>query len=161
VHFGLLPEEKSALIMEASWAGAEVRPLNQRGPRDVGFVGDGLNDCIALANAHVGIVMQEVGAQATVDAASAVLQGSLGQIPAAIIVARRTQRLVTANIALALAINVTVIVAAALVGVPLWMGFWADSGGLLAELLNSLWPLWKVEPARGSGPKKFKLETNP
>jgi len=162
VHFGLLPEEKSALIMEASWAGAEVRPLNQRGPRDVGFVGDGLNDCIALANAHVGIVMQEVGTQATVDAASAVLQGSLGQIPAAIIVARRTQRLVTANIALALAINVTVIVAAALVGVPLWLGILADSGGLLAVLLNSLWPLcWKVEPAKGSGPKKFKLETNP
>ena len=46
-------------------------PKPSRGPLAVGFVGDGLNDCPACL-AHVGIVLQEAGSQATVDAASAV-----------------------------------------------------------------------------------------
>ena len=111
----------------------------------VGFVGDGLNDCPALASAHVGIVLQEVGSQATVDAASAVLQVEIDQLPAAIAIARRSRRLVWTNLFLALAINVAVIALAATVGLPLWLSVLSDSGGLLVVLANSLWPLtWRV-----------------
>lgn len=150
VHFGLLPEEKASILMKASWGsevGSLTQHLNKRGPVEVGFLGDGLNDCIALANANAGIVMQELGSQATMDAASAVLQAKLGQLPAVIIVARRTQRLVMANITLAMGSNIAVILAAAFVGVPLWLSVLADNAGLLAVLINSLWPLvWRVEP---------------
>ena len=38
-----------------------------RGPHAVGFLGDGLNDCAALATAHVGVVLQEMGSQARTD----------------------------------------------------------------------------------------------
>ena len=38
----------------------QLIPKLTRGPMEVGFVGDGLNDCPALASAHVGIVLQEV-----------------------------------------------------------------------------------------------------
>lgn len=160
LHIGLLPEDKARLLIEASWSkeaaqSKGVDPLlgqEQRGPLEVGFVGDGLNDCLALASAHCGIVMQEVGSQATIDAASAVLQGSFGQLPAAIIVARRTQRLVIANIALALCINAGIIAVAVTVGLPLWVSIVADTGSLLAVLLNSLWPLcWCVEPVPDTG----------
>ena len=104
----------------------------------VGFVGDGLNDCAALASAHVGIVLQEVESQATVDAASAVLQGELSQLPLAILLARRAMNLVKANVVLALAFNGAVVLCAATVGLPLWASVAADNAGLL--LGNSLWP---------------------
>ena len=115
-------------------------------------MGDGLNDCPALASAHVGIVLQEVGSQATVDAATAVLQADIEQLPAAIIIARRSRRLVLTNLFLALGINVTVIVLAATVGLPLWLSVLSDSGGLLVVLANSLWPLtWRVGTAAQPG----------
>lgn len=153
VHAGLLPEDKARIVLQASWGEGKSPDLEkalldklERGNVDVGFVGDGLNDCSALANAHVGIVCQEVGSQATVDAASAVLQGDIGQIPAAIIIAQRAQRLVIANILLALGINLGVIIAAATVGLSLWQSVILDNGTLLAVLLNSLWPLcWRVD----------------
>ena len=64
--------------------------------------------------------MQELGSQATIDASSAVLQGDLNLLPPAIIIARRCQRLVGANIALACTLNVGVIALALLDMVPLW-----------------------------------------
>jgi len=166
-HAGLLPEDKQRLLLDLSREGdggedaavaatpskhavtdleARLLPKLQRGLRVVGFVGDGLNDCPALASAHVGVVLQEVGSQATVDAASAVLQADIGQIPAAIIIARRSCVLVMVNLFLALAMNVAVIALAATVGLPLWVSVLADNGGLLVVLANSLWPLtWRVQ----------------
>ena len=75
----------------------------------------------ALASAHVGVVLQEIGSQATLDAASAVLQSDIGErlpprwcvlerrglsrppslsgeLPAAIVLARRTTSLVLFNV---------------------------------------------------------------
>ena len=163
-HAGLLPEDKQRLVLSHTWPkeqgggrgkGAPRKDLEEnmlpkasRGPLAVGFVGDQLNDCPALASAHVGIVLQEVGTQATVDAASAVLQAGIDQLPAAIVIARRSRRLVLINLCLALAINVSVIALAATCGLPLWLSVLSDTGGLLVVLANSLWPLtWRVGTA--------------
>ena len=162
-HAALLPEDKQRHILAHTWpagqAGeqhpegappaqdleASMLPKARRGPLAVGFVGDGLNDCPALASAHVGVVLQEVGSQATVDAASAVLQVGIEQLPAAIIIARRARSLVLTNLFLALGINVGVIALAATIGLPLWLSVLSDTGGLLVVLANSLWPLtWRV-----------------
>jgi len=167
IHANLLPDDKQRHILEMTWQDdqrtttttatksdleANFLPKATRGPVEVGFVGDGLNDCPALASAHVGVVLQEVGSQATVDAASAVLQVDIDQLPAAIIIARRSRRLVLVNLFLALSINVAVILLAATIGLPLWLSVLSDSGGLLVVLANSLWPLtWRVgdgAPAR-------------
>ena len=122
-------------------------PRLERGPLVVGFMGDGLNDCPALAAAHVGVVLQEVGSQVTIDAASAVLQADISELPAAIIIARRSSALVVVNLVLALTMNAAVIVLAATIGLPLWVSVLADNGGLLVVLANSLWPLtWRVKP---------------
>ena len=133
--------------MRVPVAVAPSADVTTRGPHAVGFVGDGLNDCAALASAHVGIVLQEIGSQATVDASSAVLQADIGQLPAAIVMARRTMRLIWANVVLALSMNLGVIVAAATVGIPLWLSVAMDNLGLMLVLANSVRPLfWKVAP---------------
>jgi len=163
VHAGLLPGDKAHILLEKSFpAGAapadEATPLlptarakSKRGPIAVGFVGDGLNDMAALASAHVGVVLQEIGSQATLDAASVVLQGDIGELPAAIIVARRTAWLVLFNVGLALCFNVAVVVGAATVGLPLWLSVAGDNLGLLVVLANSAWPLfWHVPPCEGN-----------
>ena len=171
-HASLLPEDKQRLLLGLSHKDATGQdavstetplvggtkdleasflPKLKRGPLAVGFVGDGLNDCPALASAHVGVVLQEVGSQATVDAASAVLQADIGQLPAAIIIARRSSALVMVNLCLALVMNVAVIALAATIGLPLWVSVLADNGGLLVVLANSLWPLtWSVKPVVGA-----------
>jgi len=96
------------------------------------------------------VVLQEIGSQATVDAASAVLQGDIGEVPAAIVIARRTKLLIQVNIALALAFNCSIAIAAATVGVPLWASVACDNLGLLLVLANSVWPLfWKVPACEG------------
>lgn len=166
VHAGLLPDHKAEILLAASWGNDKLdhekgllKGQFDRGPIEVGFIGDGLNDCPALAHAHVGIVMQEIGSYATMDASSAVLQGSLGQLPAAVIVARRAQHLIIANILLALLINMSLIIAAIFFGVPLWLSVLMDNGSLLVVLANSLWPLcWRVEPI--SNPSEAEKTSN-
>ena len=74
----------------------------------------------------------------------------IDQLPAAVVIARRSRRLVQTNLFLALGINLAVIALAATVGLPLWLSVLSDSGGLLVVLANSLWPLtWRVGAAAG------------
>lgn len=167
VHAGLLPADKARLVLQAREGPAEpgadkassanLEEGLLKAAVEVGFVGDGLNDCPALASASVGIAVQEVGSQALADASAAILQGDIGQIPAAIKIARRSRRLVIANVALALLMNAAVMIVAALRGLPLWLSVVMDNGTLLVVLANSLWPLcWRVPPAAAPGAKELE-----
>lgn len=126
----MLPKDKSHWVLR-----------NKESGHCVGFVGDGLNDCVALVSSSVGVVLQEMGSHATIDAADAVLQGSISAIPSVILFCQRVQWLVTANIALAITINIVILVAAIFFHLPLWLSVAADGGSLLLILANSLWPL--------------------
>lgn len=93
-HAGLSPEEKQAL----------VRQMGERGQR-VLFIGDGVNDAIAMAESPASIALA-TGASLALETAGAVLmEADLTRVPFAILLCRRARRTIRTNLRLAACYN--------------------------------------------------------
>ena len=131
VHSELLPGDKVERV---------ERLLEQTSPKGkLVFVGDGINDAPVLSRADIGIAMGALGSDAAIEAADIVLMDdNPGKIVTAIKIARRTKRIVTENIVLALAIKFGMLILGAFGYANMWEASFADVGVCVIAVLNAM-----------------------
>ncbi|MBN1920454.1 MAG: heavy metal translocating P-type ATPase [Anaerolineae bacterium] len=133
VRAGLLPEGKVAAVRELQ------RASDNGSATAVAFVGDGINDAPALAQADVGIAMGGAGSHQALEVADVVLMGDdLRQLPFIVHLSRRVRQTVRANIIFALAVKASVFGLALAGAGSLWLAIVADVGASLAVILNGM-----------------------
>ena len=130
VYAGLLPKDKVDRM-------EEIMAQNNRGMTI--FAGDGMNDAPVLTRADTGIAMGQMGTDAAIEAADVVIMSDEpSKIAEAILIARKTERIVKENIVFAIGVKILVLVLSAFGLSSMWMAVFADVGVAFLAVLNSL-----------------------
>ncbi len=128
---GLLPGDKVG-------KGEELLTTKPEGST-LGFVGDGINDAPVLARADIGIAMGGIGSDAAVEAADVVIMtDEPSKLVDAIVIARKTMRIVKQNIIFAIGVKVLVLILTALGFATMWAAVFADVGVSVLAILNAI-----------------------
>ncbi len=129
VFANLLPKDKVA----------RVETLLHRGGA-VLFVGDGINDAPVLARSDVGMAMGALGSDAAIEAADVVLMDDrLDRVAEALLLSRKTVKIVRQNIVFSLTVKLAVLIAATVIpGMNMAVAIFADVGVMMLAVLNSL-----------------------
>jgi Cu2+-exporting ATPase len=130
VHAQAFPEQKAEI----------VRQLHEAG-RTVAFVGDGLNDSVALAYADVSISFAQGSEVARETADVVLMDGSLTELLDAIAIAQETKQLIQQNINLSVIPNVAALSLASTVGLHPLAAAIVHNGSAITAGLNGLRPL--------------------
>jgi Cu2+-exporting ATPase len=130
VHAHAFPEQKAAIVRDLKLAG-----------KTVAFVGDGLNDSVALAYADVSISFAN-GSDIAREIADVVLMNDdLSTLTEALNIAQETKKLIEQNTLLVVAPNLMALGLATTVGLNPLIATIVHNGSAIAAGLNSLRPL--------------------
>ena len=130
VHAQAFPEQKAAIVRDLKLAG-----------KTVAFVGDGLNDSVALAYADVSVSFAN-GSDIAREIADVVLMNNdLTSLIEALNIAQETKKLIEQNTLLVVAPNLMALGLASTVGLNPLIATVIHNGSAIAAGLNSLRPL--------------------
>lgn len=125
-HAQLLPEDKLRAIQEI------------KDKERVVAVGDGINDALALKEAHVGIAMGAMGSDLAIQSADvALMSDNLMNVPFAIMLARKTRSVIYQNLVLSLLISFGMILLSSFGVISVLAGSILHNVGAFAVILNS------------------------
>ncbi len=124
----LLPEDKVEHVAKELESGKEV-----------GFIGDGINDAPVIARANVGIAMGALGSDIAIETADVVINNdSLMSLFDGIEISRFSRKIIKQNIAFALIVKFTIITLGVFGDATMWEAVFSDVGVTLIAILNSI-----------------------
>lgn len=130
-HCNLLPEDKSKILSE--------KKASMKKDEKIVFIGDGINDAPVLATADIGIAMGKNGTDSAIETADVVFADSeLTQFESAYAISRKTRRIITENIILAISFKIIIQILSVLGFANMWVAVFADVGISILAILNSL-----------------------
>ena len=132
VRSRLLPQDKVSCLEEI----LKKRPEDKK----VIYTGDGINDAPVIMRADIGVAMGALGSDAALEAADIVLMNDdISGLATAISLSRKTRRIVTENIVMALGVKFGVLILSALGLISsMWYAVFADVGVLILAVLNAI-----------------------
>jgi len=132
-HAGILPDQKAELIAAM-----------QRDGRSVCFVGDGINDSIALKTAHVSVSLSGASNIATDTAQVILLDGTLRRLPDLFRIANALDRNMRGNLGASLVPSVVTIGGALFFRLGVFAAVSLYNLGLVAGMANAMRPMLRL-----------------
>ena len=127
-HAELLPADKVDQVEKLLATGGKLA-----------FTGDGINDAPVLMRADLGIAMGAMGSDAAIESADIVLMDDKPTgIAKAVLIARKTMRIVKENVFFALAVKAVILVLGAVGIANMWLAVFGDVGVLILAILNAV-----------------------